>query len=420
MSNENVKKAEAVSFKDTSVVEKICCFAWFFAQVIVTSFFLLGLCQVNGQTVSVLTFLNNIIDIFSLQWSMFYYYASSCAQGVLYLVVLILLIVKFVRGITYWTNSTYRKTGLEESFKETFKLVVKYMLLSFAFNQVRFTSYATIALVLIFVSFVVLEGLKVLTTKRKPTVLYLISRFGYAFIVCALAGFVGVILCRNSIENIWNGTGLLFGYLQDATGEIIIQTLYTYIVKDVFYLVMLFVFFGILEELASGKTVLGIGKWKALLTISAVFASIDLIIYFTFIGEIGNDALESIFAQLKTQSKTLSILFFSIAGLLTGSYPLIKRYAPKKETAVVADTEKEDEENEQDEQKEQPAPQPVAAPVVESASQPVATPVVESVPQPVAEPVVESVPQPVVEMAAAQTDVATPVGEQSASDKQAE
>lgn len=411
MSNENVQKTQAVSFKDTSVVEKICCFAWFFAQVIVMLFFLLGLCQVNGQTVSVLTFLNNIIDIFSLQWSMFYYYASSCAQGVLYLVILILLIVKFVRGITYWTNSTYRKAGLEESFKETCQLVIKYMLLSFAFNQVRFTSYATIALVLIFIAFVALEGLKALTTKRKPTVLYLISRFGYALVVCTLAAFVGVILCRNCIENLWNGTGLLFGYLQDASGEVIIQTLYTYIVKDVFYLVMLFVFFRVLEELASGKTVLGINQWKAILTISAVFASIDLIIYFTFIGEIGNDALESIFAQLKTQSKTLSLLFFAIAGVLTGSYPLVKRYAPKKETEVVADTEKEDEEdeeNEQDEQKEQPAPQSVAEPVMESAPQTAATPVVEPAPQPVT---VET---------AAQADVAIPEPEQSASDKKAE
>lgn len=367
MSNADIQKTEVVALKDTNIVEKVCCFAWFFAQVIVAVFFLLGFCQVNGQTVGVLTFLNNVIDIFSLQFSMFYYYASSCAQGVLYLVFLVLLIIKFIQSITYWTNSTCRKTILEENFKATFKLLIQYIFLSAALNQVRFTSYATIALILIFTFFIVLSGLKALISPRRPTALYLISRFGYAIIVCILVGGIGVLLCRNSIENIWKGMGLLFGYLKGTSGETIIQILYTYIVKDAFYLVMIFIFFKILQELELGKTVLGIDDWKALLTVSAVFVCIDLIVYFTFTGTVGNDVLGAIIDQLKTQSEILSILFFSIAGVLTGSYPIIKRYAPVKERAVVTDTEEELEEDKQPalQTVETPASQPVMAKTAE-------------------------------------------------------
>lgn len=349
MSNENVQKKEVVAFKDANVVEKICCFAWFTFQLAVTLFFTLGFCQVNGRTVTLLSFLNNIVDIFSVQWSLLYYYASSCAQGVLYLVFFILFVKNFIRSITYWSNAELRKSGMEETFKDTFKLAIKYMLLSCAFNQVRFTAYAKIAIVFMVIAFVTLEGLKVLSAKRKPTALYLVSRFAYAAIVCALVVLSGMILCRNSFENVWNGLGLIFGYMQDASGTMIVQTIYTYIVKDVFYIVLTFVFFGIIGELSESRTVLGIGEWKGLLSVSAVFVCVDLIVYFTFIGDLSGDALAAIFAQLKTQSGIFSLLLFSIVGVMTVSYPVAKRYAPKKEIVVV-DREEEDEEEEESEE----------------------------------------------------------------------
>ena len=398
MSNENVQKTEVVTFKNANVIEKICCFSWFFIQLAVTVFFLLGFCQINGETVSVLTFLNNIVDIFSMQWSLFYYYASSCAQGILYLVVFILLIKNLIRSITYWTNAEHRKTGMEETFKGTFKLMIRYMLLSFAFNQVRFTSYTKIAIVFMVIAFVALEGLKVLTVKRKPTILYLVSRFAYAAIVCALVIFIGMILCRNSFENVWNGLSLIFGYMKDASGDMIVQTIYAYIVKDVFYIILLFVFFAILNELSYSKTVLGINEWKGLLSVSAVFVGIDLIVYFTFIGELEGDALGAIFDQLKTQSEILSVLLFSIVGVMTGSYPVAKRYAPKKESVVIdAEKEPEDEEESEEEIVAEPAPQAVAEEIAPAqVEQPVAAPVEEQA-------VVETAPQ-----------------EEPASDKQAE
>lgn len=346
MSNENVQEKEVVAFKDANVAEKICCFAWFIFQLAVTLFFMLGFCQVNGREVMVLTFLNNIVDIFSLQWSLLYYYASSCAQGVLYLVFFILFIKNIIRSSVYWSNAKTRKAGMEESFKSTFQLAIKYMLLSCAFNQVRFTAYARIAVVFMAIAFVVLEGIKVLSTKRKPTALYLVTRFAYAAVVCALLVLCGSILCRNSFENVWNGLGLIFGYMKGLSGAMIVQTIYVYIVKDVFYIVLMFVFFAIISELSESKTVLGIGEWKGFLSVSAVFVCVDLVVYYSFVGDLSGNVLAAIFEQLKMQSEIFSLLLFAIVGVLTAAYPIAKRYAPKKEVVVV-DAEDEDEDEEE-------------------------------------------------------------------------
>lgn len=366
MSNENVQIKQAVPFKNANLVEKICCFAWFFTQLGAMVFFLIGLCNLNGKAISAVTFLNNIVDIFSLQWSMFYYYVSSCAQGILYLVVLICMIKNLIQAITYWTNAEHRKAGMEEMCKNTFKLIIRYVLLSFAINQVSLTSYAIPAFVLMAIVFVALEGVKVLSSNRMPSILYLVSRFAYAAIVCVLVVFLGQLLCRTSFETLWGGLSLIFGYLKDAPGEVIIQTIYTYIVKEVFYLILLFVFFAILNELTYSKTVLGINEWKALLSVAATFVCIDLIVYFTFVGEFGNNVLESIFEQLKTQGEILSIVFFSIAGVLTGAYPVAKRYAQPKAVAVPASEEDEDG---NEEVVVVPAPAATSAPVAQPVAQ---------------------------------------------------
>lgn len=313
-------------------------------QILFFLMFLNGFCTIDGTKVYLETFITFIVSFLEIGQSMTVYNALSySAQGIMYLVFGILLIKNSIVSFSHLGNSQYRVAWQKQGFTDSFKYCIQYVILASLFNTVRFDGMVELLISSGCIIFIVVKFCDYLFAEKKFAVGYILSEIGYKIVELAICFLLASLVLHNAMENAWNGIGVLFQFLASAgesgiNGSALIYLLYQYVIREIMVAALAFMYFNIISQTLSFDNGLGEKSWKSFMFTAIAVLSVDIIIYIGLFTQ-GSDisVVQRTLDYINTvKGGTFSLLLLGIAGQLTNYFPVVQKYATKKEEKVPA------------------------------------------------------------------------------------
>ena len=319
----NSRTRQTHSF-DFAVLNTYLCLA---CQVFLLVVLGLGGFSSISDKVSVVGAVRKIKTVFSFHGSLWYYYLSSAAHGILYFVIAIAMIRSLVTSLKSLKHydSNQRMYDVRRAFHNQFKQAVLYVIIISLLAPTRLTLLGLIALIV---------GVVIITTGRlfaglaaSPSLswVYLTTETIYLLLRGMLLLIFGGFVLRACVPNILNGLGVLFRSI-DGNGDNVLYKVYHVIGIDIFHLIMtIFMYMLIDTTLYSPLDVLD-RKWRRLLITATAYVLVGFILF--LIASNGGefafmDRIRSYF--LTARVYTLPLLFIAGAGYISCSCPTFSK-----------------------------------------------------------------------------------------------
>lgn len=319
----DVKRAET-----QKRITKICIAVMICMHAVLTFGFIAGAFSPLSDSVSIIGAVEKIMSIFSLDLKLWYYYLSSLAQGIAFIVLTILLIKSFVKIIKYGIGKNL-KIALSRTRMELAEACNKCVFYVLFVSILTDTTYGADVLSIFIVAFSVLvlcvTAYNFMYSGNDLSVN--VSNSFYYLIKCALLFAVGVLFTRPAVKNIFRGVVVTFTSVDLSEGFIALNTLYQALAVDVLYLLLFIKFL----DVADAVLIIGVDgkrKWKQFMIFVSVYMSIELFMVIALAdGLSAIETIENFYDSAKNFS--LPILISSIAGYLIYMCPPFKNISVK-------------------------------------------------------------------------------------------
>lgn len=308
-------------------------------QILFFLMFLNGFCTIDGTKVYLETFITFIVSFLESGQSLTVYNGLSySAQGIMYLVFGILLIKNAIVSLSHLGDSQYRVAWQKQGFTDSFKYCIQYVILASLINVVRFDGMIELLIISGCSIFMVVKLCDYMFATKKFAIGYILSKLAYKIVELAICFLLASLVIHNCMENAWNGIGVLFQFLAGVgesglNGSALIYLLYQYVIREIMLASLAFMYLSIISRTLSFDNGLGENSWKSFMFTAIGVLSVDIVIYiglFTQGSDVG--VIQRILDYINTvKGGTFSLLLLGIAGQLTNYFPVVQKYATKKE-----------------------------------------------------------------------------------------
>lgn len=332
MNTNEMQKAE------NKTLNNVGCFGLMISVVLYTLAFIFGAFSGNGDQVSVLQAVEKILKIFSFSTRIWYYYLSSLAQGITYIVIMILLIKSSVVSIKYLTNKemtgSTKTVKLGNEFSDVYKNCVIYVFVSCMLNQTAFSSSIAIFLMLGWIIITASSLLGILSVNKAVNWKYLVSDTVYSLVKGIILAIFGYFVARPVVFGFVEGVRILFTVADFSNSLVALELVYRTLIIEIIYILLIFDFFTVIDKELFYNTTYLKQSWTHLIVISSIYLSLELFMVIALSG--GNI---NVFEQLGTyfqaiRNAGLPLLLAAIAGRVSCSFPEFSMAKPKKSVTV--------------------------------------------------------------------------------------
>ncbi len=319
----DVKRAET-----KKRITKICIAAMICMHAVLTFGFIAGAFSPVSDSVSIIGAVEKILSVFSLDLKLWYYYLSSLAQGITFIVLTILQIKSFVKIIKYGIGKNL-KIALSRTRMELAEACNKCVFYVLFVSILTDTTYGVNVLSIFIIAFSVLvlcvTAYNFMYSENSVAVN--VSNSFYYLIKCALLFAAGILFTRPAVKNIFRGIVVAFMSVDLSEGFIALNTLYQALAVDVLYLLLFIKFLDVVDAVLI-ISVDSKRKWKQFMIFVSVYMSIELFMVIALAdGLSAIETIENFYDSAKNFS--LPMLISSIAGYLIYICPPFKSFSAK-------------------------------------------------------------------------------------------
>ncbi len=288
-------------------------FLYVIGQVAILAVYVLGLCSLNGKEVSVLTIIDVILSIFSINLSMWYQYLSSLIHGIMYLIFGVKMLKEFFTGFRKWKDKDCDE--IEKTFKMLLKNATMYLILSAALNHIELTFLGTVGYIACVAILAVGcitkqmssgEGLSIGFIVTKPTVIVL-----KAIVIMMLSN----LFMTDVVDGVINGFSLL-GSVNFEAGSGAIYIIFEGLILPIFRVVFTYRILNIVCDICDDNIVEESLHFKALMKLVITVLIVDLILYIGVAGITSSTAVTDKLLDYFEIAKTtfIPLVLLGVAG----------------------------------------------------------------------------------------------------------
>ena len=336
--------------KILSVIFSSCCLI---CSILICICFLFGITEINGVNISIFASIDLILSIFSLKFSMFYYYFTNIVCALSYIVVISFVLPNTIKVASNFIKSfskeeNQKKLALEKIkklYKQTFFYVLVFMAICRCFNSFELSAYA-VGVIACGILMVLSDKITELFKNKDLTVESYINNSAFYVITIIILLIIGKFLFVPAIKEALNGIKLLFSGVykigeQNGDLKFVIGNIVDTIVVPVFLCIELVVYLNLIRKILIQKEneIKGIkeikSEWKKLFLFSVDVAAFMFIAetYLAVTSGIGNNSFEVLSYFLMLIKNDQGIIFMSaLAGFVLCLFDLSYKKKPVETT----------------------------------------------------------------------------------------